>query len=560
MPLLTPRRRFLITAPLALLLPAGLLTYLGLIAIGSVETEYEIMAKEKVESIIPSLRNRTTMKIRELIQTPFENTVRRNADTFKIFPPKADTRFVLDEEFPFASLLFVYSQDDNIYFFKRVRLEDQDEDRHYWIFTPEPSTAFTARLKGKIDSEIEIHQDQSSLESNSSFNHLCHPDPVSSEAQRELAFFTIFYPQISSRSIDLSGRVKAFGLTMDFEYINTDFFQTLLNEMSLELSFPIAIEDRLSSQWVAQVETVSREPMIESRDYLPKYFNEDYFPWYKIHFSSAAGLDVMQTANSVKTVYYCLVAAANIIMILAVLGAVRNISQELALSDLRSNFVARVSHDLRTPLGLIRLYSETLEMDRAKSEEKRKEYLHAITKESERLTHLINNILNFAQIEARKKHYTPIETQLDSDITETVESMRYHLDRHGLRISVEIDPELPLVRCDVEALQQALFNLLSNATKYSGDGKEITVNAYPKNGEAVVEIIDQGIGISSDHQQKIFDEFYRVDDPLVRETGGSGLGLAVVKHIIEGHKGTIDVESEPGWGSKFSIRLPIQSK
>ena len=265
----------------------------------------------------------------------------------------------------------------------------------------------------------------------------------------------------------------------------------------------------------------------------------------------------MEFAAFEKLVYYSLIAAANLIMIFGVLGALRNINQQLALADLRSDFVARVSHELRTPLGLIRLYSETLEMGRTTDPEKQKEYLQAITKESERLTHLINNILNFSQIEARKKHYQLINTPLGDVIEQSVESIRYHMERNGFVLNTEIAPNLPVVLCDRDAMELALYNLLSNAMKYSSENKSVLVRAYRDGREVILEVEDHGIGIPKDQQKRIFQEFYRVDDPMVRKTGGSGLGLAVARHIVEGHKGRIEVHSQPGIGSTFSIHLAI---
>ena len=223
---------------------------------------------------------------------------------------------------------------------------------------------------------------------------------------------------------------------------------------------------------------------------------------------------------------------------------------------MRSDFVARVSHELRTPISLIRLYSETLEMGRMKSEQKQKEYLHAISKESERLSHLINNVLDFSRIEANRKSYALSKNSIDEIVSDTVNGMRYHFERNGLFLKLEMEPNLPSILCEPESLKQALYNILSNAMKYSGDGKEVTVKAYAGNSDIFIEIMDQGIGIPKEFHQQIFHKFFRVDDPLVRKTGGSGLGLSVVQHIIKNHNGKITVASTPGAGTKFTITLP----
>jgi len=569
MPLITPRRRFLITAPLAVLLPAGLLTYLGLETVGSVDIRYEQLAQKRVEMTISSLRNRTEEKFTYTIQKPFQNALLREIDTlFPVFPPPEEAEIHLQESFPAAAFLFVYGSDRQIYFFERK--PDNGKYGSEWVRTTRYKEALATRLKSAIDFKVDSYHalldPDTYTPEKIHFEYLRYPDELyPSDNQRELASFTLVNPMLGSEDNAPRNAILAFGFTVDFQYINREFFQNILDEMwqrevaklEAELTYPIAIEDHLTGEWIATIEEAGGKEMAESKKHLPQSFHNDLFPWYKIHFSDETGEDIMMSARYEKMVYYCLIAAANVIMIAAVISALRNIAHELALSDMRSNFVARVSHELRTPLGLIRLYAETLELNRAKNEEKRQEYLRALTKECERLAQMINNILNFSRIEANKQQYTLTERPIGNLVLETAETMRYHFERHGLNLHVSADPALPPVRCDGEALRQALFNLLSNAMKYSGEGKNVWVNAYSHNGEVIIEVKDQGIGVSSDQRAKIFEEYHRVDDPLVRETGGTGLGLAVVKHIVESHRGRIVVDSTPGQGSTFAIHLPV---
>jgi len=572
MPLITPRRRFLITAPLAVLLPAGLLTYLGLETVGGVDIRYEQLAQKRVEMTISGLRNRTEEKFTYTIQKPFQDAMLREIGTlFPLFPPPENAEFHLLEEFPAAAQIFIYGADRRIYFFERKA--DGERYGSNWVRTTRFKQALATRLKSAMDFKVDsfrgLIEPEAYRPDKIHYEYLHYPDELyPTDNQRELASFTVVNPARTEGEDARPNAILAFGFTIDFDYINHVFFQNILNEMwqrevaklQAELTYPIAIEDHLTGEWIATIAEAGGQAMAESKKHLPQTFHNDLFPWYKIHFSDETGEDIMMSARYEKMVYYCLIAAANVIMIAAVISALRNVAHELALSDMRSNFVARVSHELRTPLGLIRLYAETLELNRTKNEQKRQEYLHALTKESERLAQMINNILNFSRIEANKQQYTLAERPIGGLVLETAETMRYHFERHGLNLHVSADPALPPVRCDGEALQQAIFNLLSNAMKYSGEGKEVWIDAYPRNGEVIIEVRDQGIGISSDQRTKIFEEYHRVDDPLVRETGGSGLGLAVVKHIVEGHKGKIVVESTPGKGSTFSIHLPIPKK
>jgi signal transduction histidine kinase len=237
----------------------------------------------------------------------------------------------------------------------------------------------------------------------------------------------------------------------------------------------------------------------------------------------------------------------------------RNVAKEMALAKLKSDFVANVSHELRTPLSLIRLYAETLEMGRLTSPEKYQEYFRIIRKESERLSALINNILDFSRIEAGRKEYSFRETNLAELVRSTLESYRFQIEQNGFTLGGNIADDLPLVNVDREAIARSLLNLINNALKYSGNEKYLAVNLYGTDGTAKLEVIDRGIGIPRGEQPKIFEKFYRVGDPLVHNTKGSGLGLALVRHIVQAHGGQIWVESTPGQGSKFTIALPLES-
>jgi len=236
----------------------------------------------------------------------------------------------------------------------------------------------------------------------------------------------------------------------------------------------------------------------------------------------------------------------------------RNVTKEMALARLKSDFVSNVSHELRTPLSLIRLYAETLEMGRLTSPEKYQEYYRIIRKESERLTALINNILDFSRIEAGRKEYDFRETDMSELVHNTLDSYRYQLEQSGFQFQEKID-EVPSMRVDREAMARSLLNLVNNALKYSQDRKYIGVNLYRDNGSVKLEVVDQGIGIPHQEQQKIFEKFYRVGDPLVHNTKGSGLGLSLVRHIVQAHGGEVSVDSAPGQGSKFTIVLPVKA-
>jgi signal transduction histidine kinase len=235
------------------------------------------------------------------------------------------------------------------------------------------------------------------------------------------------------------------------------------------------------------------------------------------------------------------------------------VSKEMALARLKSDFVSNVSHELRTPLALIRLYAETLELGRITTQEKKQQYYRIIRKESERLTALINNILDFSRIEAGRKEYEFRNTDIAELVRNTLESYRYQIEQQGFAFEESIDSNLPAVPVDREAIARALVNLVNNALKYSSEEKFLGVKLYRENSVVKLEVADHGIGIARRDLSKIFEKFYRAGDPLVHNTKGSGLGLSLVRHITHAHGGEIAVESIPGKGSKFTLSLPLVS-
>jgi signal transduction histidine kinase len=235
----------------------------------------------------------------------------------------------------------------------------------------------------------------------------------------------------------------------------------------------------------------------------------------------------------------------------------RMVSKEMAVARLKSDFVSNVSHELRTPLALIRLYAETLELGRINTQDKKEQYYRIIRKESERLTALINNILDFSRIEAGRKEYEFLETDIGELVRNTLDSYRYQVEQQGFELEEQIESNLPQVWVDREAIARALVNLVNNALKYSNREKFLGVKLYKEKSMVKLEVVDHGIGIERRDQTKIFEKFYRAGDPLVHNTKGSGLGLSLVRHISEAHGGDIEVESTPGRGSKFTLSLPL---
>ena len=235
-----------------------------------------------------------------------------------------------------------------------------------------------------------------------------------------------------------------------------------------------------------------------------------------------------------------------------------NVRREVHLSRLKSAFVANVSHELKTPLALIRLFAETLELGRVPSDGKKREYYHVINKESQRLTTLIDNVLDFSRIEAGRKEYRFEPTDVGRIVEDVLEAYRFPIETQGFALEVRVAEDLPEVEVDKEAIGQALVNLVNNAIKYSRDEKSIRIALGKDDGRVLLSVADRGIGIARSEQTKIFEKFYRAEDSLVHDSKGSGLGLALVRHIMEAHGGDVEVESAPGSGSTFTLVLPIK--
>ncbi len=252
-----------------------------------------------------------------------------------------------------------------------------------------------------------------------------------------------------------------------------------------------------------------------------------------------------------------LIGVLGVLLVAGLLFLYRALHREMLLSRMKTEFVANVSHELKTPLALIRLCSETLALGRLRQAERRQEYYEVITRETERLSHLISNVLNFASIEAGKKSYELEERDLAGIIRQTLGSYFLQLRDKGFECHGRVPPSLPLVRADEEAIAQALINLLQNAARYSTDTKRVDAVATVRGRFVIIAVADRGIGISREDQARIWDDYYRTSESRALGTRGSGLGLSLVQHILKAHDGQVEVRSEPGKGSRFTLVLPI---
>lgn len=235
----------------------------------------------------------------------------------------------------------------------------------------------------------------------------------------------------------------------------------------------------------------------------------------------------------------------------------RDVQREVQLAETRSRFVSAVSHELKTPLTAIRMFAETLHEGDTVDSSTHGEYLETIVNESERLTRLLNNVLDFSKIERGQKAYRREPHSLEEIVRFSADAMQYPLEQKRFALRLDIEEDMPPAQVDRDAIEQAILNLLTNAMKYSGKSRDIELRLRSEEGDAVIEVSDRGVGIEPAELTRIFERFYRVSSPENDRISGTGLGLTLVQHIAEAHGGRVQVKSVPGEGSTFSLLLPL---
>jgi signal transduction histidine kinase len=268
------------------------------------------------------------------------------------------------------------------------------------------------------------------------------------------------------------------------------------------------------------------------------------------------GPDPFAAAAHRQVVAYAWTAVIGLLVV-AVAGGLlaRVLARQMRLARLKNDLVATVSHELKTPLASMRVLIDTLAEGRCRSEGQVQDYYRLIASENQRLTRLIDNFLTFSRMERNKRSFE-LRTLGPAEVVQTaVECVGERFSSPDCQLDVEISPDLPALRGDRDALVTVLLNLLDNAYKYSERPKRVRLRAFAEDGQICLEVRDNGIGLSRRAQRRVFDRFYQVDQTLTRKAGGCGLGLSIVKFIVDAHGGTVSVDSEPGQGSTFTVRL-----
>lgn len=357
-------------------------------------------------------------------------------------------------------------------------------------------------------------------------------------------YFLSLFPQ------DLNGQ---WGLILDPEHI-------LLNSIQ-----PSILEKTIVSNFYWKVSGESGDMLLES-EYVP----EDMPPVYAVFPSDLPSLSLtlypeesglfVSLLRPGKSLFFYIFIVIVLILAFGLYFTLQTIHQELQLSRMKSYFMSTVSHEFKSPLTSIRQMAEMLVHGRVPSTEKQQKYYNTILQQSERLSHLIDNILDFSKMEEGQKIFRFEKADITPVVDEIVELFRKHKGEQGFDISMSIPEPVPELVFDREAMEQVMHNLLDNACKYSGESSSIEVQLLAKGNKVVISVRDYGIGIRKEDHEKIFSRFYRAGEELTQNVKGSGIGLTIVKQIVEAHQGDITVESSPGKGSLFSIILPLSQK
>jgi signal transduction histidine kinase len=269
-----------------------------------------------------------------------------------------------------------------------------------------------------------------------------------------------------------------------------------------------------------------------------------------------------QAARTAKLTVGLLVAVLIIAISVGGWLIVRCLSAELKLARQKTDFVSNVSHELKTPLTSIRMFSELLAEGRVEDTTKQRSYLNIITAEAARLTRLINNVLDFSRMERGEKKYNFQTCDLTCVTRATAETFRPHLEANGFKFDCRLPDTALQVNGDGDALSQVIVNLLSNAEKYSNGHKEVSLELDRKASplpHAEVRVLDRGPGVPPGCEEKVFEKFYRAHDSLSSGIQGSGLGLTIARQIARAHGGDVVFEPRHGGGSCFALRLPLQN-
>lgn len=385
------------------------------------------------------------------------------------------------------------------------------------------------------------------------------------ELERRLSLSTAYSPEPYRFTRNIEGRdilflaawiperdgpetAGVFGVQLNAEHLAGEAFAEALAAAGLDDGAGVVLAD-LAGLPLSGPRTSAAPPLAT------EYFEGNFPPWrIELYKGPAQGPGILDLR---RNFYFWTILTLVIVLAFGAFLIVRTIGQEIEILKIKSDFVSSVSHEFKTPLTSIRSLTERLVDDKVRDPAKMGQYFAIIAQDTDRLTRLVNNLLDFSKIEEGKKEYVFAETDIARLAGEQVEAFKKGQVQEGPAIRLDISGKIPVVRADAEAISRAVANLLGNAVKFTPAGKSIRVGLKSEGGSVVLEVEDEGIGIHPDEVGKVFEKFFQGRNAHDLSARGTGLGLTLVKHIAEAHGGRVLVESEVGQGSKFRLVLPI---
>ncbi len=339
---------------------------------------------------------------------------------------------------------------------------------------------------------------------------------------------------------DFSGLI---GAKVNNKYLAENVLQSAINSIQFSVNTHIVISDLVGRPILGKKELAAESATVTE-------FFENNFPPWKIEFFryKATGLPGIDLK---KNFYFWTIFVLLIVLTFGAILITRTIAHEVEVLKIKSDFVSSVSHELKTPLTSIRTLVERLQSEKVKDRDKMHHYFSIIGQETDKLTRLVGNLLDFSKIEEGKREFEFADTDLAELVSGQIQEFQQDEFRKDVSILIHIQDNIPQISVDRDAIIQALNNVLDNAVKFSSDKKVIEVSLKKDNGKIVLAVKDHGIGIPSDELDKIFDKFYQGKNSQKQTVKGTGLGLILVKHTVEAHGGSVAVESGLGEGSCF---------
>jgi signal transduction histidine kinase len=360
--------------------------------------------------------------------------------------------------------------------------------------------------------------------------------------------------------------VRVVGFTINVAWVREHYFRELVREVSniadVNESLSIGIEDE-QGRVVAATRPFRSMGPVRERPFSPMFFDAAMLstlapgtpakPLWKARVD-ATDDPMLSAARGATVTTNAVLAAAAIASVVGLLLTSRAVRARAVLAAMQSDFIATVTHELKTPLASIRLMGETLGRGRYESVDTVQDYARMLSQETVRLTRLIDNLLMYARVvdRGRRSHDEPIE--LAELVEDVLERFRPQLASKDFDVTIDVPSDLPRIRGDRAALFQALENLVDNAIKYAEDGMVLSIRSAAERNRVRIEVVDRGVGISSEEIPRVFEKFYR---GRATRVSGSGLGLAIVKRVVEEHGGTAEIVSGPQWGTTVRLVLPL---